>query len=310
MKNYIVLCFLMLIAYNSIAQDSFSNQKKELEQLLENIKKPGVYPGQLFNYPKEIFNFFNIRKRLLEVLSNKWTNDEIEAWIQNDFAKYEFQRKYEEELAKEIATKGQMPYKRALDSLQNIRRAQVRKELEAKPVNPELILAAGWLDMQEAISILKKASKDQKHYNIETVELSLARLGVEPYRLNTIKKLTTPKPVSKADLVSDYYERARKLFFICSQESVYAATYWLFKKEKVQPLDHDPILIPLANYAALDFSDLILNLDFQKVSNPDRYISAMSIKQADLEFIRNWILANKGKLKLNMKIVYLNALIN
>jgi hypothetical protein len=297
-----ILFFLLLFSADAFAQDSLNPHKqKQLAQIMENIRKPGFRAVDLFYFE---LRYFDTKKknRLLEVLANKWTDEElipfVKKYIDSDTAK-------QEQIsirAKELAERKKMPYQKIKDSLTSIEISRVKERTKQLRINDFIILLVGWLDMQEAIPVLRSALNDGKLYNNELVRLALARLLVEPYYSEALKKYSSRgtliiNGIRINDPIREYYEKAPKLIYIATQESIFAITDWFNRKEKVSPESHDDRLFSVAIYPTQSFIYLIDNESFQKNFTKEKRAVFLpsSITKSDIEFVKKWMLANKGK---------------
>jgi hypothetical protein len=310
-----ILFFLLLFSADAFAQDSLNPYyQKRLATLVEDIRKPRFSGTELFNFERKYFNK-KIKDRLLEVLSNKWTDKELNVWVQKYVIEDSTIQYSVDFYAKEISKRKKIPYQKARDSLQGVKIEQVKERTKQGRIDNNLILLVGWLDMQEAIPVLKNALQNSRQYNNEKVRLSLARLGVEPYYSEALKYYSVKQKNEygefETDPISDYYQRGRRLLFICTPASIEVASQWLKSTKKVNPLSEGNYLVPLANFAVVDLSEMILNEDFRKICNPDKFQeSAGAVKPKELEFCKKWILSNKSKMILNREKAFFIGFLN
>jgi hypothetical protein len=314
MKPIIIVLSFFLISVDAVAQDSLdAGREKQLAKLIENIRKPGFLAIDLFSFERKYFNK-QMKTRLIEVLANKWTEEELLTWAEKDI-NGDFYRGYREEKAGELSKKLNKDYNNIIDSLKNQQITEIKKRTKRYKIDDNLILSVAWLDMQEAVPVLTNALQNPQQYNNEKVRLSLARLRVEPYYSEALKYYSVKQKDQYGEFttnpISDYYQRSRRLLFICTPASIEVASQWLKSTKKVNPLSEGNDLVPLANFAVIDLSEMILNEEFRKICNPEKFQeSAGAVKPKELEFCKKWILANKNKMMLNREKAFFIGFLN
>jgi predicted transposase YbfD/YdcC len=309
-----VLLFIILFSVDATAQDSLNaGKKKQLANLIDNIRKPGFSAIDLFNFERKYFDK-QMKTRLLEVISNKWTEEELVLWAKKDI-NGNFYKNFRESNAQRLSKKYNTDYKKNLDSIENRQIQEIKDSYKQERIDNNLILSVAWLDMQEAIPVLKNALQNTKQYNSEKVRLSLARLKVEPYYSEAIKFYSAKQRNQYGDFetnpIYDYYQRSRSLLFICTIESVEVASQWLKVTKKVNMISDGERMTSIANFAVIDLSEMILNKDFRKICYPEKFQeTADAVKPKELEFCKNWILVNKNKMILNREKAFFIGFLN
>ncbi len=295
--------FSLLLISSCLAQLGQSQDTLHLKEFLANIKKPEIYRhnlklDNLYDYKREEYNDPEVKKRFLEILGNKWNEEELNAWAEEDIQSG-FDQIERETIAKRIADKGKMNYKKAFDSLTNQRKEIVKKSMLDWKVDPIIIFFAGWLEMQEAVPILKEALNDSKHYDTWPVKLALGRLRVEPYYSDILKKYSSIPKKYKYDqtAASDFSDNEEVLIYLATQESIYALSKWLYRKEMVKPFSDDDYRVSIATYPVDTYILLINNESFKKRFPNTRMVN--EITKEDIEFCKKWFKENKGKLEFD-----------
>ncbi len=301
MKKYSLILILAISYFSGKAQDMPDKTKEDLKHFLSLVKKPYKYryPNlDLYSFKREYYNDPEIKKRFLEILSNKWTEEELNVWAE-DYIKSGFQE-YRKSLAEEIAKKGKMTYEKALDSLIRVyKNIEIQNILKNEKVSPLIIRFAAWIDMEESIPILKEALNDPKHYDLWPIRLALARLKVEPYYTDILKEYSFIPKKYKYDRAAagDFSRSERVLMYLATQESIYVLSEWLYREERVRPISDDDYEVSIATYAVSTFTRLINNESFKK-RFPES-LTMMEVKKEDIEFCKKWFKENKGKLEFN-----------
>ena len=293
----ITLLFLPLLGFSQ------STKQQELNRMLSEIRKP---IGESVNpFLFDIQNFDNnvVKHRVLDLLMNKWNEDEINSWVDSRININGY-KSYREVNAEKISKSKKMPYERALDSIKATQVNEIRKFVESKPVSNKIVLLVAWLNMKEAIPVLVDALKKPVHYNKEVVELSLARLNVEPYHSDCVRRYGGKKRIND-DALSDFFLKAYRLLYIGSAESINTVIKnWLYRDDKVQPYADDPLTIPIANYLVFELTDFIVNTDFRENYPEGFFVSPASVKKEQLNSIRSWIKQNKIEMNPNYFNLY------
>jgi hypothetical protein len=335
--NYKLLLLLavFLIHFSKLnAQDTLILQKGKLELNkyleryrycnlgLEDCKEPrNLLINELYysNYAKQ---------RLLELLRNDWAEEEKHS-IAKALIKKDIQKSIQQlnlflaDSAKYFLSKKRKTFFiRHLDSLQSL----VRMDLDSFPefiqsinnqkialtdlkVDDKIIFYVGMILDKGYLPALQEALESSEMYNVNIIKLAMARLGVDIFYQEILKKNSIELPYKPSylgknriatSILSDYQQRSSMLLYLCTQESIYELSNWLSltgAEYQFEVISHSGVISSIADYAAESLSFMLLNEDFQQYFS-NRSVSP-PVQNSDIEFIKNWMESNKGKYELN-----------
>ncbi|MBL6445696.1 hypothetical protein JMN32_05210 [Fulvivirga sp. 29W222] len=267
------------------------------------------------------------KDRIFELLKNEWLDEELELisinqlkeklqkdidflkQIIGDTIKYPFAKEkrheFEERLDSLSSIKDQ-PIKSNVYLMAHLN--EIQKTLADQKVEDKIILISGSIKDARYLEVLKGALGDSLHYNQNAVRLALARMGDRPSLVDVLDRNRIELPYKPNNdkrgmynPIRDYQERSPALLYLNTQESVLELSKWLSltsSKYEVEAISHTGTYVPIANYAAEDLVNVILNPDFKKRFS-SKYYSINSFNPSDLKFIKKWVQENYGKYKLD-----------
>jgi hypothetical protein len=259
----------------------------------------------------------SIKKRILYLLDWKWTDEEIQNYLNNQIKEHYDWFEIGKNATK-IANGNDSLFKKAEDSLILFWKEFIlRKMNNPKPisideddnwfnfykVNDNIILAAGYLDLLDSKEILQKNKSDSDHYNRNIIETALARLGDAKAQKNVLNYYNYNHQVDGQDWMTQFTISTRFLFYIATQESTFKLHNWLDTSKKYNPYSGvntfrhcSSILLPM-------LKEFILNKDFQKLMLQIPKGMPFYNDKIILD-CKEWLIKNKGKYIINRKFAF------
>ncbi len=212
-----------------------------------------------------------VKKRLLHLVSGTWTRTEINQYLDaaGEAVKHD-----------------------------SIARQLFITTLYRQPVDNSLIRLVALLNMKEALPVLQKALTDtMQRYNIETVELALARLGNQQMESKIVKDCQPNTAIDFDEWMQDFEIKFTKLFFINTQRSIYQVGAFLDTTKSYVYTDGRKN--GKSAYKVIQLmNDFILNPEFHLLT---KGMDISGLKRVDNTFVlrcKNWLTANKGRYRI------------
>lgn len=173
-----------------------------------------------------------------------------------------------------------------------------------------LLLSAARIKLIEAIPLLKQdLVRIEPYYNRETVEITLAALGDTTYLKKMYAKHTryvAQKEWKENDVITDI----NTMQLINTQESIAQIADWIdtTRKPRRDCVAGCPFVYPSAKWlSALFFQDSAFKAGFLKQpmlsgipgTPDDLYYDPSLITKEQIQYVKEWMLANKGKYELD-----------
>ena len=310
-KQILFLSIILLFFIKfSFGQDNLSTEKQQeiVYKKLCNYRMPGY--SKALPHLKQSYYTEASQIRILELLENKWSEEEIIAHAREQLR----DTTYDKAKAKRITKKTGQSHQYILDSLLNDYLKDVKKYRYEESVNNELILTAGWLDDERYIEVLEKVLNDSlPKYNHKLVIVALARFKIEPYYTQT---LNSNRINLEKDKRKDLDKKLQILLYIATQESLYEASKALFSEMDAYIFSEGPP-VPYNKEAIAYFPFYINNLPYPfkgteyysekkggwiPVVSPFLYIT-----DQDLVKVREWIHNNKGNYEINRSVYMIDT---
>lgn len=238
----------------------------------------------------------SLKQRLLYLIKSDWTKQEIADYLHRYIEKNKAD--FEIDAKSSVMAKGNdSVFKRVRDSIIEVYSKNQFGYLKSRNyfgVNSNLIKAVALIGLKEAIPILQGAlRKTDSQYDLAVVEMALAKFGDKALQRKIIKECAANTKLNYDEWQHDFSEKFMRLYFVNTQESIYAASmfldttkmYWYTSKTEGK-----------AAYLAIDFlNDIILNQQFKAMT---RGVDLKGLNNSSNEFVtkcRKWLIQNKGK---------------
>ena len=239
---------------------------------------------------------------MLYLLDWKWTETEIGNYVDSIKKDYPSVLSMKGE-ASLIAKGSNEIFIRVLDSLLGKAYPGVSQNLtRLYRVNNGLILTTAFLNFKEAIPVLQRAVNDSLHYHIPTVQLALARLGIQEMQDKIIEYMNYDPGISGRQWNQEFTKKGLPLIFLGTQESLYRLTKWLDSSKMYAFFSNDKVNTKNAANVILYLSKIIMNDDFQKIVSPINKFWGEDFEIVDDKMIlcaKKWLMDNKGQYKIN-----------
>lgn len=228
MKNFIIIISLLLISTSCRAQKNnkypFENRGnipiEEIQEAISyNLEKAKYYSFQPIRIPNKYLKpkYFTEkhRQRIIEILQNKWRDDELETHIKASMLSVlDTSNVYNSyyKMAKKIAKRNSLPLVKVWDSML-ITKVNKRKKTIKKPfrVPINIIKIAGFIKDKRFVPHFKNILKTGENQIKNTTTLVLARYQIEPYY---------SKMIEKYKYKDNYFGGLQELSFICSKKAI------------------------------------------------------------------------------------------
>ena len=298
MKSTVILLIIFCIKANAQLP---CNRVPTNQQLLEALsRKPVEVSRNHFVIGCNVND--SVKRRLLLLLNWKWTDDEIENYLNETITRLgKFYRI--EERSKAVSKGNDSLYKHAKDSIiKKIKLENYNTLLKSNAfrVNDGIILTVANLYYYEAIPILKKALEDSIHYNKTVTELALARLGNTKFQDKIISQCIYKNELEGSEWINYYNYIASKLLFIATQESIYKLNEWLdtSKMSHYRTIGSGPDT-KNAYDVIIDLKNVILNRDFQEKTEGIGDEAVGQKANEPILYCKEWLIKNKGRYEIN-----------
>ncbi len=226
-------------------------------------------------------------------------------------------KKVAENFAKEQAKKVSIKYRvvydsvyrRMYDSAVNIFKSVKEQEIKEAPVQDEILFFVSLANLKEAIPIIKREMKSgyKPPFDVETAEIALAGLGESEYLAKVLKR--HQDYVKRRIWISEEMVKDATALetIIETQESMALMADWMdttHTYQQASEVRNDPNAVVRYQSAGLvpNLLTVIKNKDFiegyqkvQPTNQPVNYMDDYNVTKEHILFIRNWLLANKGK---------------
>lgn len=276
------------------------NRLPTSDSLLKLLSEKPITNIERINFMQDCNVNDSTIKRLIYLLHWEWTKYEIEGFLNNEIKKNWSFYKIEER-ARIVSNENDSLYKLALDSLTQFFKSENLKNLikyNGFKVDNSLILTSAYLDIVDAIPILKKGLSDSIHYSRPYVELALARFGDINLQKKIIRETEYKKELNGKEWIAYFYQSAGKLIFISTQESIFQLYNWLDTSKRYASKSDGVIDSKNAYYVIIILKNAIKNSDFQLlVKDVDSPYNKMD--NSIILACKNWLIKNKGKYKIN-----------
>lgn len=283
-----------------------------------------IYP--LLFSPKRNVNDA-VKAKLLSLIERRWTRGELNLKLQAYLIRNPFKRDFEwrfwnagihdsiTDWSTRIGGNGfDSIYHSVYDSLEVLYKQAFEKSLIEAIVPDELVLSAAAAQVKQAIPILKKDLIDSVHYfNAETAEMALAVLDDKEFKQ---KYLQWHRSVVSKETwtLDDINKDASILMLMNTQESLSMLADWLdiSKTYKQYSEDDDPKMpnVLFSSHVVPILLTIIQNKDLKEgvLRQPWRtdipglsssFYFNTAISKEQVQFIKQWMIANKGKYEIN-----------
>lgn len=276
-KKVVFLLFGMMIRITSTAQtDIFSlvnhpkpplkKIQKAVEYNLQNSRFYDFYEkNEYIRIPKPYqYNYFTeeAKSRILELLKNTWTEEEIESHLSIKLA-YELDtinsRNSFYKRAKRIAKRDSIPIRKVWRQMLAKRSIAYRKLIADQKVSGDIVLLAGYLKDERFISYLKTLATDTAYYYNYEAQLALAHYTIGPYHIEMVKKNSYSEKLS----FNSFRDRLENLAYICTKESLQHYYKFCMSTDKVYD-SHEKEYSYMAETAITGLSLLLKNKEMYK----------------------------------------------
>lgn len=262
----LIMLPLLLAMSQAISQQPCNTVPSEKELLVAMSAKP-VTDITRMDFQKDCNVTDTVKKRLLYLLKNEWSKQELDAYFRKDLE--EHKRIYQIDERIKEATNGVDSLKaHARDSIINAINSDTKERLSegsAFGVSASIVLTVGYLELKETVPFLKSVISDSAHYNQWAIELALARMGDKKLQGKIINNSNYNPSLEEEDWKNDYYENARSLFYIGSQESIFKLTDWLDTSKMYTALSEGGKDSKNAFITLVDLKYAIKNKEFQAI---------------------------------------------
>lgn len=189
------------------------------EAISYNLEKAKYYNFKSIRIPNKYLKpkYFTEthRQRIIEILQNKWRDDELETHIKASMLSVlDTSNVYNGyyKMAKKIAKRDSLPLVKVWDSML-ITKVNKNKKTITKPfrVPINIIKIAGFLKDKRFVPHFKNILKTGENQMKNTATLVLARYQIEPYYSEMIEKYKYKE---------GYFEGLQTLSFICSKKAI------------------------------------------------------------------------------------------
>ncbi len=289
-----------------------------------NQFRPSLYANKPVGF---FFRHFNdtvnvtaeIRTKVLSLVKNEWTREEVIALWQQRYEKYHNgQFKY----LLDSLTKQKLDALRSIpnnpsdsrivangiyDSLTKSDRTIFESQILNKKVDRQIILTAAWLGLKEAMPVLQKAlANKDPHYDSATTVVALAKLGDSA----CLREVFAMKPLQGKEWDVIHLDQvASSLLFIGSQESIYALSTIMDTTQQIVVAGNSSggkyYSTPGAFLLSL-LLEAIKNETFKpidKVINKYDVYNYNKIPSEQVIAVRDWLIDNKGKYEIDFRFL-------
>jgi len=248
----------------------------------------------------------DVRKKLLSLLKNEWSDTEIAIKVNNDFQK-NFPNYFKNKLIfglkrsiSDTAKKKGIPYEsiyiKVYDSIANLYKIEAKKRILESPVPDEIVKSAATSNIREAIKVIQDdlANKDKHYFNKQTAELALARLGIRSFQ-EKFYNLHSSYLNSEKDRDNLRYDDFDNLSFIHTQHGILLLNDWLdttrtyMYRGKIRYYCDEFLLIISSSILNKDFHDYLINTDLA---------SPWDVTKEMITNCKEWLVKNVGKYEL------------
>jgi hypothetical protein len=301
LKKITMMVLTMHFAVCLKAQDNCYRFKTSKELLQKMVTRQVSVSFQDFSLKCNVNEA--IKNRVLYLLDWQWSQSEIDSNLNTiNIDRYKQWFNYDDKV-KVIQHGEDSLHDMAIDSANKLMRLDQIDQMKKNKyfyVSENLVLAAGYINLIEAIPILRRALLAPDHYNTKTVELALARMGNKLLQEKIIKSCIYKSVINGKQWV-DYYRSniARNLIFTSTQESIFKLNEWLDTSKIYNPLSEGDKYSKSAIVVIKDLKKIILNPSFQKamVRFPN---SIVGFQDNDfILFCKNWLITNRYNYQIN-----------
>ena len=226
------------------------------QKVLYNLNHIQRYGTQMKRIPYPIESSFFSEKakiRLIDLFKGTWSDTELESQIMPMMTTILDTLKQTNGLykkAKRIAKRSNTPVQKAWDSLVQIRKAELQKQVKDQPVKTAIVLIAGLLkDKRFLPFLLELEKKGQAYYGQKEVQMALARYEQEPFHSKMIKKYA--------------YETYKIAPYHAIQDAIYNLQYIGSKKAVDEILKYTQIDRKNYNHSTESYTGFIADIPIQ-----------------------------------------------
>jgi len=217
----LISCVSAQIKVNYLNKKNVTLQEIQnaIEYNLDNIKmkKSNSYIIYRINDNKQryFYNYFSVasKKRIMELLNGEWREEELQFLTQKSMSSSRDtlnKRNFFYKKAKDIAVQKQKPFSVVWDSMLLDKKRIIYNNIKSNKYVPlSVIKIAAYLKDDAFLPYLLKLNEG-KMRGEKTLQLVLARYGIEPYTSEMLKKYS---------FKSEFFN-AKKLMFICNKVAV------------------------------------------------------------------------------------------
>ena len=316
----ILLVFTFLFVNNKLHAQKTEAQLLQYLQTYRGGSSQHVYPC---SFIPGINVTDTVKSRLLTLLKNEWTTEEIQPAIDYYLADMHFKDVFEakfwngglKEKIIDIAMQRRWyfdsTYHYVYDSVLNETKVQIERNIRGKAVPDILVKLAANIGLKEAMPLFKNdlASTAKHLYNAEIAQLALAKLGDKVLYKKILKECNYNSNLIDFDSIryednsawwNDFNSKFNKLAFLNTQESIYQLHNWLDTSKTSINQEFSSGYIDFAYsanrvlealYQLLGKYDLVK--EWRKRGTPKSPETAAAI----LSF-KKWMIKNKGKYEI------------
>ncbi len=304
MKKIWDLILTFLILSNSISMAQVPCERMPSKSVVSaHLKKAKPVPGMSPMYYSLQCNIDDsIKNRMLYLLDWRWTEDEINGYLNNIKKDYPSIFSVSKE-ASLISNGKNEVFIKVFDSLLKKKYPEVTQIFTSLyQVDNGVILTTAFSNFKEAIPLLQQAVSDSIHYHVPTVQLALARLGVEDMENKVIERAAYDSKITGRQWNDVFEKRGLPLIFLGTQKSLHKLTEWLDTSKMYASMSNGKINTKNSANVIFQLSNIIMNDDFQKIVSSINKFWGEDFEIVDDEMIlcaRAWMNKNNGKYKIN-----------
>lgn len=262
-------------------------KQKAINNFLSMYNLPYSSRDYSFKFKAKDYNK-QAQNQIKELIAGRKTQFEIDMWAEFDYKYALLDTGSWGRQIRFLSKKDSLPEEFVRDSLFAKLKESQRRGAEAwdLPGEPErLIKLTGRIYMYDYIPELEKLLEDKRYnYYKRYIKLALARLGVEKYENEFLKKAS-----------------GRELLYINSKRSILKYAEKLYSNETGAYRPYDDAVRPLSYTAFIILQEWIQNFpDDLKTTQDEFKFGEEEVKK--LEKAKKWIEKNKNNLKLNKEM--------
>jgi hypothetical protein len=294
---------LLLISAKTVAQTDCSKLPSAKQLYNSILDKPVKVKFDNFNLHCNVND--SVKRQLLYLLNSKWTKNEIDTYIDKDikdgYESYQIEKRTTEE-----SNGNDSLYYLAKNKIINQLRedkAEYLRNVNYYGVDNSIIKLVAVLGFKEAITTLKAVLKDKSDsYDLETVELALAKLGEKKFAAKVLKDCMPDKNLDNEEWLNDFTKKFNKLIFIGSQESVFQIHHWIDTLHNYQ-IYSNGTESKASNRVIAFLSDYLANKEFRHLIKDMNLDSPCPCNVSKILACKKWLIKNRGKYIISAALV-------